>query len=813
MFERNEYTPQLNKIIMLAEREARARNMDIITSELLLLAIIQEGQNLALTVLKEAEVDIPRLRKVLEAYIKSDELVMAGSSIDFSMDARVSLENARKEAIGFGDNRIGAEHLLLGIIANQDTRASEILLEEYDLDLMRARNILLSLGTNETKGRKVKKVRPSALNFYTRDLTQLAEEGKLDPIIGREKEIERVIQILSRRKKNNPVLIGEPGVGKTAIVEGLAQKIARKDVPDPLLNKRVLSLDLAAVIAGTKYRGQFEERLKAILSEIQESKNIIIFIDELHTIVGAGAAEGAIDASNILKPALARGEIQCIGATTMEEYRKYIEKDGALERRFQIIIVDPPSVEETIDILKGLKPAYEAHHRVRYTDAAIEAAAKLSDRYINDRFLPDKAIDVIDEAGARVKLQNSRIPEEILELEDELKKIKEDLEVARRRGDFETAITLRDRKEKLDEELAERLEEWKSSRTGIVGEVTEEDVRHVISMWTGIPLVKLEEKETEKLLRMEEELKKRIVGQDEAIEVISRAIRRGRTGLKDPRKPIGSFLFLGPTGVGKTELARQLALFLFNSENSLIRLDMSEYMEKFNVSKLIGAPPGYVGYDEGGQLTEKVRRRPYSVVLLDEIEKAHPEVFNLLLQILDDGSLTDAYGRRVSFKNCVIIMTSNIGTRELMKGTAVGFRKEDREITYQKMKEYLLEEVKRVFNPEFVNRLDEVVVFRQLGKETMKRIVEILFEDIRERVKEKGFEISLTDEAKEFIIEKGFDPEYGARPLHRTFQRYLEDPLAEEILKGKWKSGMKIVVSREEDRLIFLSSEPISVEV
>ncbi|MCD6277952.1 ATP-dependent Clp protease ATP-binding subunit, partial [candidate division WOR-3 bacterium] len=516
---------------------------------------------------------------------------------------------------------------------------------------------------------------------------------------------------------------------------------------------------------------------------------------------------------NILKPALARGEIQCIGATTMEEYRKYIEKDGALERRFQIIIVDPPSVEETIDILKGLKPAYEAHHRVRYTDAAIEAAAKLSDRYINDRFLPDKAIDVIDEAGARVKLQNSRIPEEILELEDELKKIKEDLEVARRRGDFEKAITLRDRKEKLDEELAEHLEEWKSSRTGIVGEVTEEDVRHVISMWTGIPLVKLEEKETEKLLRMEEELKKRIVGQDEAIEVISRAIRRGRTGLKDPRKPIGSFLFLGPTGVGKTELARQLALFLFNSENSLIRLDMSEYMEKFNVSKLIGAPPGYVGYDEGGQLTEKVRRRPYSVVLLDEIEKAHPEVFNLLLQILDDGSLTDAYGRRVSFKNCVIIMTSNIGTRELMKGTAVGFRKEDREITYQKMKEYLLEEVKRVFNPEFVNRLDEVVVFRQLGKETMKRIVEILFEDIRERVKEKGFEISLTDEAKEFIIEKGFDPEYGARPLHRTFQRYLEDPLAEEILKGKWKSGMKIVVSREEDRLIFLSSEPISIEV
>ncbi len=632
-------------------------------------------------------------------------------------------------------------------------------------------------------------------------------------MIGREKEIERVIQVLSRRKKNNPVLIGEPGVGKTAIVEGLAQRIVLKEVPDALLEKRILSLDLAAVIAGTKYRGQFEERLKNILFELQESKNIILFIDEIHTLVGAGAAEGAIDASNMLKPALARGEIECIGATTMEEYRKHIEKDGALERRFQIIIVDPPTVDETIKILKGLAPKYEAHHKVKYSESAIEASAKLADRYINERYLPDKAIDVLDEAGARVKLLSSQYPEELKRLDKELKEINEKLSEVRNEGKYELAIGLKNKRDEVEKKIQIERDKWKKQKDSILGEVSEEDVRYVISMWTGIPLVKIEEKESEKLLKMEEELKKRIVGQDDAIAIIAKALRRSRTGLKDPRKPIGSFIFLGPTGVGKTELARQIAIFLFNSENALIRLDMSEYMEKFNVSKLIGAPPGYVGYDEGGQLTEKIRRRPYSVVLFDEIEKAHPDVFNILLQILDDGSLTDAYGRRVSFKNAVIIMTSNIGTKELMRGTQVGFQKDDAEKDYNKMKEYLVEEVKKTFNPEFVNRVDAVVVFRKLEKDIMKKIIDIHFEEIQERVKDKGYEISLTDEAREFLIEKGFDPEFGARPLLRVLNTYLEDPLAEAILQGRWKKGTKIVVSREDDKLIFLSSEPVSLGV
>ncbi len=799
------FSEHLNRVFKMAEREMRRRNLEEISVELLLLAIIIDSQNRAFEILKEAGVDIHRLRKDLEDYIDK-ERVFGYQKKEIYIDA---IEFAKREAEQRGSPLIGTEHLLLGIISVQDSFASELLME-YALDITKARNILLTMYEFERRG---KKKAGSTLDFYTRDLTQLAEEGKLDPVIGREKEIERVIQVLSRRKKNNPVLIGEPGVGKTAIVEGLAQRIVKKEVPDPLLDKRILSLDLAAVIAGTKYRGQFEERLKNILFELQEAKNIILFIDEIHTLVGAGAAEGAIDASNMLKPALARGEIECIGATTMEEYRKHIEKDGALERRFQIIIVDPPTVDETIKILQGLAPKYEAHHRVKYTDAAIEAAAKLADRYINERYLPDKAIDVLDEAGARVKLLSSQYPEELKKLEKELKEVKERLEEVRIEGKYEVAIGLKKKRDELEERIQTEMGKWKQQKYNILGEVTEEDVRYVISMWTGIPLVKIEEKESEKLLRMEEELKKRIVGQDEAISIIAKALRRSRTGLKDPRKPIGSFIFLGPTGVGKTELARQLALFLFNSENALIRLDMSEYMEKFNVSKLIGAPPGYVGYDEGGQLTERIRRRPYSVVLFDEIEKAHPEVFNILLQILDDGSLTDAYGRRVSFKNAVIIMTSNIGTRELMRGTQVGFQKGDTEKDYNKMKEYLIDEVKRTFNPEFINRVDAVVVFRKLEKETMGKIVEIHFDEIRERVKDKGYEISLTDEAKEFIIEKGFDPEFGARPLIRVLSTYLEDPLAEAILQGRWKKGTKIVVSREDDKLIFLSSEPVSLGV
>uniref|UniRef100_A0A7C3UNE8 ATP-dependent Clp protease ATP-binding subunit n=1 Tax=candidate division WOR-3 bacterium TaxID=2052148 RepID=A0A7C3UNE8_UNCW3 len=810
MFKDNRFSEHLNRVLNLAERETKDRGLDEITPEILLLALINDAQNKGIEILKEAGVDIHRVRKDLEDYVEKERSFgFQKRGISFDPKSMEVLEIAKREAAQRGSSVIGTEHLLIGIVGVQDSFASEVLME-YGLDLTKARNIMLTLYEFERRGRKKG---TSTLDYYTRDLTALAEEGKLDPVIGREKEIERVIQVLSRRKKNNPVLIGEPGVGKTAIVEGLAQKIVKREVPESLLDKRILSLDLAAVIAGTKYRGQFEERLKNILFELQEAKNIILFIDEIHTLVGAGAAEGAIDASNMLKPALARGEIECIGATTMEEYRKHIEKDGALERRFQIIIVDPPSVDETIKILKGLAPKYEQHHRVKYTEAAIEAAAKLADRYINERYLPDKAIDVLDESGARVKLLSSQYPEELKRLETELKEIKEKLEEVRNLGKFEIAVGLKKKRDEIEAKINAEMEKWKNQKGNVLGEVTEEDVRYVISMWTGIPLVKIEEKESEKLLRMEEEIKKRIVGQDEAIHIIAKALRRSRTGLKDPRKPIGSFIFLGPTGVGKTELARQIALFLFNSESALIRLDMSEYMEKFNVSKLIGAPPGYVGYDEGGQLTEKIRRRPYSVVLFDEIEKAHPEVFNILLQILDDGSLTDAYGRRVSFKNAVIIMTSNIGTRELLRGTQVGFQKEDGEKTYEKMKQYLIEEVKKTFNPEFINRVDAVVVFRKLEKDTMKKIVDIHFEEIKERVKDKGYEISLTDEAREFIIEKGFDPEYGARPLLRILSTYLEDPLAEAILQGKWKKGTKIVVSREEDKLIFLSSEPVSLGV
>jgi ATP-dependent Clp protease ATP-binding subunit ClpC len=715
------------------------------------------------------------------------------------------LELAAEEARNLGHNYIGTEHILLGLIKEAEGVASQVLMN-LGLDLNSVREEVMSILGAGTPGFSQTGVRTKtpALDAFGRDVTSLAREGKLDPVIGRKQEIERVIQILSRRTKNNPVLLGEAGVGKTAIVEGLAQAIVKGDVPEILKNKRIVILDLALMVAGTKYRGQFEERIKAVMEELKRSnKEIIIFIDELHTLVGAGAAEGAIDASNILKPALSRGEIQCIGATTLDEYRKYIEKDAALERRFQTIMVEPPTVEQTIEILKGLRDKYEAHHRVKFTDSALEAAAKLSDRYISGRYLPDKAIDLIDEAGSRARLNVMVIPPEIKELESKVENLRKEKEGYIKVQDFEKAAFLRDQERAAREELERKMKEWNQTKDRIRPEVTEVEIANIVSQWTGIPIVRLEEKESEKLLKIEEELHKRVIGQDEAITAIAHAIRRSRAGIKDPRRPIGSFIFLGPTGVGKTLLARALAEFMFGDEDALVQLDMSEYMEKFNVSRLIGAPPGYVGYEEGGQLTEKIRRRPYAVILLDEIEKAHPDVFNLLLQILEEGRLTDSFGRKVDFRNSVVIMTSNIGAELLRKQGSLGFKEVKEEITYQEMKERLLEEVKKTFKPEFLNRIDDIIVFRPLLKEDLEKIVDIELGFVYERLKEQKISLELTKEAKEFLIEKGFDPVFGARPLKRTIQRYLEDPLAQEIISQRIKEGSKVKVKRKNEELTF----------
>ncbi|MCJ7831773.1 MAG: ATP-dependent Clp protease ATP-binding subunit, partial [Dehalococcoidia bacterium] len=712
---------------------------------------------------------------------------------------------AIEEAKELGHNYIGTEHLLLGLLREGDGIAAKALMR-LGVALERLREATLELlggggGMPHPQGEKPSKT--PAVDYFCRDLTALAREGKLDPIIGREMEIERVIQILSRRKKNNPVLIGEPGVGKTAIVEGLAQKVIENKVPELLRGRRVLALDMAAVVAGTKYRGQFEERLKAVMNEIRSSNDVILFLDELHTIVGAGAAEGAIDASNMLKPALARGELQCVGATTLDEYRKHIEKDGALERRFQTILVDAPTIEETIQILHGLRDRYEEHHRVKYSDAALEASVRLADRYISDRFLPDKAIDVIDEAGSRAKLSTPEIPPDMKKLEEQLDTINALKKQAVQDQQFEKAAKIRDQEREIRNKMEEEKKNWEKSREVKRIEVNEEDIAFIIARWTGVPIVKLEEKETAKLLRMEDELRRRVVGQEEALAVVSRAIRRTRAGLKDPKRPMGSFIFLGPTGVGKTELARTLAQFLFEDEEALVRIDMSEYMEKFAVSRLIGAPPGYIGYEEGGQLTEKVRRKPYSVVLLDEIEKAHPDVFNILLQVLDDGLLTDSLGRKVSFKNVVLIMTSNLGAREIKKGMSLGFQAQIGDVTYDRMKDTVMTELKRAFNPEFLNRIDEVVVFHSLGRGEMAQIVDILMRQVEERLAGKKIKLTLSPEGKELIVEKGFDPTFGARPLKRTIQKLLEDPLSEELLKGTVKDGDRVAIEREEDHLVF----------
>lgn len=797
----NRFTERARKVILLAKEEAKRFNHDYIGTEHILLGLVKEGEGVAAAVLTSLGLDSENIREEVEKLVQPGLSKVISEDIPFTPRAKKVIELAMDEARSLGHNYIGTEHLLLGLIREGDGVASQVLMN-MGLDLKSVRDEVLNLLGSSVPGyaqnaeaKRKKKTRTPALDSFGRDLTEMAREDELDPVIGRDKEIQRVIQILSRRKKNNPILIGEAGVGKTAIVEGLAQKIYSGDVPEVLKGRRLIILDLAMMIAGTKYRGQFEERIKAVMKEIKESTDVIVFIDEIHTLVGAGGAEGAIDASNILKPSLQRGEIQCIGATTLDEYRKNIEKDPALERRFQPVTVEPPSVEHTIAILKGLRDKYEAHHKVKFSDKALEAAAKLSDRYISSRFLPDKAIDLIDEAGAKAKLSTMVLPPELKEFEKEIESFKREKEEAVKAQDFEKAARFRDMERKKRQELDEKLQNWKSGQNQQEVVVSADDIANIVSGWTGIPLIKVEEKESEKYLKLEESLKAKVVGQDEAISAIAHAVRRSRAGIKDPNRPIGTFIFMGPTGVGKTLLGRKLAEVMFGDEDAIIQIDMSEYMEKFNVSRLVGAPPGYVGYDEGGQLTEKVRRRPYAVVLLDEIEKAHPDVFNLLLQLLDEGRLTDSYGRKVSFKNTILIMTSNIGANLLKKTGSLGFKGQKEHETYEDMKERLLEEVKKTFKPEFLNRVDDVIVFRSLNMMDLETIVEIEVKDVQERLKEKNIAIKLDEKAKKFLIGRGFDKAFGARPLKRTIQRFLENPLAEEILSGKIKDGSDVKVT------------------
>jgi ATP-dependent Clp protease ATP-binding subunit ClpC len=801
----DKFTERVRKVMYVAREEAARLQHDYIGTEHLLLGILREGEGIAASVLSNLKLDLDAIRQAVESMVSASGGTMTIGEIPFTPRAKRVLELSVDEARQLGHNYVGTEHLLLGLIREGEGIAARVLLE-LGVDRKKVRDETLRLLGGSGPGGQVEKEdkgETPALNQFSRDLTELAREGSLDPVIGREREIERVIQVLSRRKKNNPVLIGEPGVGKTAIVEGLAQRIVESRVPETLRDKRLVIIDLASVVAGTKYRGQFEERLKAVMNEIRESKDTICFLDELHTIVGAGGAEGAIDASNMLKPALARGEIQCIGATTLDEYRKHIEKDGALERRFQAIMVDPPSVEQTVQIIKGLRDKYEAHHGVKMTDKAVEAAVELSDRYITDRYLPDKAIDVMDEGGARARLSVSTVPNELRELEKHMEEVAKEKEAAISSQEFEKAARLRDKERELKRQLKELRKGWTDAKSERVATVDADDIAEVISKMTGIPVAKLEQRESEKLLHMEDELRNFIVGQDEAVKAIAKAVRRNRAGLRDPRRPIGSFIFLGPTGVGKTELARVLAKFLFDDEDALIRIDMSEYMEKFNVSRLVGAPPGYVGYEEGGQLTEKVRRKPYSVVLLDEIEKAHPDVFNILLQVLDDGQLTDSMRRKVNFKNTVLIMTSNLGARQIRGTGTLGFQKADERTTYDKMKGTVLDEVKKTFNPEFLNRIDEIIVFRALDLKDMEQIIQILLDQVQNRLKGKGIRLTFTQEALDFLMEKGFDPSLGARPLKRTLQRHVEDPLSELVLSGAIGEQAEVEVSRKGDELAF----------
>ncbi|MCH8872172.1 ATP-dependent Clp protease ATP-binding subunit [candidate division KSB1 bacterium] len=801
---KNNFSSRVQMVIQFSREEALRLGHDYIGTEHLLLGLIREGEGIAVEILRNLGCDLDEIKRSVEDSIKSSGETMTIGNIPFTKRAEKILKMAYVEAEKYKSDIIGTEHLLLALVKEKDGVAAQVMMSfdvTYDTVREELENILRGAPTSrETTPQKSK---TPALDHFGRDLTELAGKGELDPIIGRDNEIQRVAQILSRRKKNNPVLIGEPGVGKTAIAEGLALRIIERKVPRILHNKRLVTLDLGAIVAGTKYRGQFEERMKAIMTELQKAKDVILFIDELHTIVGAGGASGSLDASNMFKPALSRGELQCIGATTLDEYRQYIEKDGALERRFQRIMVDPPSPAETLKILEGLQERYEQHHKVKYSEEAITATVKLSERYISDRFLPDKAIDVLDETGARVHLANIVVPKEITDFEEEIKEVKQEKDSVIKEQEFERAAVLRDREKRLNRKLDAAKRRWKDTEDEFLATVTEDDIAEVVSMMTGIPVMKVAQSESDKILQMEEELKKHIVGQDDAVHILSKAIRRTRAGLKDPNRPIGSFIFLGPTGVGKTQLAKELSRYLFEDDESLIRLDMSEYMEKFSVSRLTGPPPGYVGYEEGGQLTEKVRRHPYSVVLFDEIEKAHPDVFNILLQILDDGQLTDGLGRKVDFKNTILILTSNIGAREIRKGSGIGFSTDADGIDYDVMRSKIMDEVKRLFNPEFINRVDEIAVFHSLDKKHMVQIIDIVIDEMLDKVQDREIEIELTKGAKEFVAEHGFDPMYGARPLRRTIQKFIEDPIAEEILKGKFSDGSQILVKKKGDELDF----------
>jgi len=801
LFER--FTERARQVVVLAQDEARALKHNYIGTEHILLGLLREEEGLAARVLESLDITVEEVRAQVARIVGQGDEVTTGQ-IPFTPRAKKVLELALREALSLGHNYIGTEHILLGLVRENEGVAARILLD-FDADAEKIRNEIIRMlsgpgrrqaGAAGPAGEKSKSSK--LLDQFGRNFTKQAQEGKLDPVVGRQTEIERIMQILARRQKNNPVLIGEPGVGKTAIVEGLAQRISSNQVPEILKGKQIYSLDLAALVAGSKYRGEFEERLKKVMKEIQQRGDIILFIDELHNLVGAGAAEGAIDAASILKPALARGELQTIGATTLDEYRKYLERDAALERRFQQVRVEEPTVDDSVQILRGLRDRYEAHHRVTITDEALKAAAELSDRYIQDRHLPDKAIDLIDEAASRLRIKSMSAPPRYRELEDEIERVRKEKEASIENQEFEKAASLRDKERKLTQKKRELEEQWRTSENQEEQpQVGEEEIADIVSMWTGIPVFKLTEAESARLVKMEEELHKRVVGQEEAIVAVSKSIRRARAGIKDPKRPTGSFIFLGPSGVGKTELARTLAEFLFSDEDAMIQVDMSEYMEKHSVSRLVGSPPGYIGYDEGGQLTEAVRRKPYSVLLLDEIEKAHPDVFNILLQILEEGKLTDAQGRRVDFRNTIVIMTSNLGAAQISKNTGFGFTVGDESgLSYDEMKSRVMGELKKVFRPELLNRIDEIIVFHKLSKEEITTIVDLQLRRLREQMVTHEVSIELTDDAKELLVDKGYDPAMGARPLRRAIQRYIEDPLADFVLGRQLEPGSTILVAR-----------------